>query len=196
MGVPYSRIEEFAISRLGGYEMLENHIIAEINKLTDELANEQNQHIEELSKFEWKDIENIMLSNKEDVVHYLFHYHYLSAKDAYEQIFKNITKLVSNPNYFFPSLIDTLRLDFNTELFMSTNSFSGCKGFLFELEGGTSYNSKMGIVLTPLALQSVDAFFGTLFHELAHRLYYVRLNYNSEVKEKTDHEFIAKPEWF
>jgi len=190
MGLPFSKIEDFVISKYGK-EGMESYIISQINQLTKDISDSNKDYLEHLSIYEWDDIESKMMEDTDDIIKFLFHYQYLGAKDAYSNMFKNMTKIVSQPIYFFTALIDTLRLDFNVELFFCTHTFKGCKGFLFELEKGTSYKNKMGIVLTPLALKSVDTFFSTLFHELAHRLYHARLEFKEEKKEDIDHELNA-----
>jgi hypothetical protein len=187
-GITFEDIQKKLIDKVG-FDHYENDMISKINELTFQVDESKNDEILELENLSFAEIEAKMLLNRNNAVNFLFYYHYLSAVDAYNVMFKNFRNVVSDPMYFFAGLIDIFRLDFNVELFFTTKSYEGCKGFIFNLANGVSHNEKMGIVLTPLALQSAQEFLSTIFHELIHRLYFVRLDYQNDTRDKIGHEF-------
>jgi len=171
--------------------IIQNYLIGEIGKLSYEYFLENQELVDSLSELSIDEIEKLMIPERENHIKYVFLSFYKKSKELYERIFKYFEYLDDEPESFFTNLIDILYLGFNVELFICTNDFEDCRGFIFNLEDGLDYKSKMGIVLTPLAFNSPATFFNTLFHELAHRAYYIELFNNSEIVDKVDHEWHA-----
>jgi hypothetical protein len=130
--------------------------------LLEQLANMRNDEIK------------AYLNQEDSPARFVLAYHFFLARDAYHCMFTNFRRVVSKPQFFLPALLDCLEIDFNTRLFLTTRALGDCKGLIFELDGGVSPADRMGILLTPLALTSPATFFGTLFHELSHRLHFAR----------------------
>lgn len=177
--------------KLGGKEKFDHIVIDQINLLTKDYYLKNKNYVHYLSNLSLDEIKTELKKIQNDSLKYLFVYHFVLARDAYEQMFKNFKNIVATPSYFFASLLDVLSIDFNVDLFFMTKKLGNCKGFIFNLEDGTSHNHRMGIVLTPLALSSSKEFINTLFHELSHRLYYAKLEYSEEFADKVYHEFNA-----
>ena len=181
---------EAMISKIKSFDAnfdIEAFVIVEINKLTNEIfSSSENEIPLSLSK---EEVNALMKESKRDPLKFLYYYHLYYSIIAYELIFKDFKSIIEDEIYFFVLLIDKLRKDFNTELFITSKHLGNCNGFIFNLESGTSHNDKMGIVLTPLALKSTKTFLSTLIHELSHRLLYIENSIQGKKDEKIEHEY-------
>lgn len=163
---------------------VESYLISNINIFTNDYSLDNQDLLDVLSKLSPEELDNFIKVNKknydqysdEDYVKDLFLYHYINARKIYEKVFKYFENLSDEPERFWADLIWMLDIGFNLELFVCTQKIQNCRGFIFNLESGFGYKDRMGMVLTPLAFKSSKVFLNTLFHELAHRVYYIELD--------------------
>ena len=171
----------------------ESFLISNINILTNDYFKENKKLLHRLSQLSLNEIDEFIdAQSDDDYKRETFLYYYKKSREMYERVFKYFEHLNDQPEYLFSNLMWILDVGFNIELFVYTKKRQNCRGAIFNLESNFGYKNRMGMLLTPLAFKSSEIFFNTLFHELAHRVYYIEL-YNEGVKEinHVEHEWYA-----
>ena len=189
-GMTYKQLNELLLKHFGSRQRYTEVVVDGVNRETNSYFEKFQPLIQQLEKMNDGEIRKLLDEElvAEDPGKFLFIFHFIEARDAYESMFVNFRKVVADPSHFLPALIDTVFFDFSSRLYVTTKQIGSTRGFIFSLEDNVLPENKMGILLTPLAFASTKQFFQTLFHELAHRLFFAKHGWS---QGKEHHEIFA-----